>query len=166
MIIFQSNSRLIHIEFSYKYNHTEVLELLNAAGLRLIQQWTDSRKLHSVYLVERPSFFFPSVVTLKKEAEANGTVFNPYGLPTLREWDNLWKCWDMVTTELVPRFLLMKKPIPLRHIILFYLGHIPAFLDIHLSRYVPFRFLFLSLLTAIYTTDTLKNQLVNQLHST
>lgn len=28
------------------------------------------------------------------------------------------------------------KPIPLRHVPLFYLGHIPAFRDIHLSRYL------------------------------
>lgn len=30
--------------------------------------------------------------------------------------------------------LLHEKPIDLRHICLFYLGHIPTFLDIHLSR--------------------------------
>ena len=30
--------------------------------------------------------------------------------------------------------LLYEKPIDLRHICLFYLGHIPTFLDIHLSR--------------------------------
>lgn len=30
--------------------------------------------------------------------------------------------------------MLFQKPIDLRHICLFYLGHIPTFLDIHLSR--------------------------------
>lgn len=44
----------------------------------------------------------------------------------------------MVTREITPSHLLMKKPIPLRHIILFYLGHIPAFLDIHLTKYFGF----------------------------
>jgi hypothetical protein len=36
--------------------------------------------------------------------------------------------------EMIPGEMLMQKPIPLRHIPLFYLGHIPAFLDIHISR--------------------------------
>ena len=30
--------------------------------------------------------------------------------------------------------MLFEKPIDLRHICLFYIGHIPAFLDIHLSN--------------------------------
>jgi hypothetical protein len=35
---------------------------------------------------------------------------------------------------MIPPSMLLEKPIDLRHICLFYLGHIPAFLDIHLSR--------------------------------
>lgn len=34
---------------------------------------------------------------------------------------------------MIPRDLLHSKPIDLRHICLFYLGHIPGFLDIQLS---------------------------------
>ncbi len=35
---------------------------------------------------------------------------------------------------MIPPSMLYQKPIDLRHICLFYLGHIPTFLDIHLSR--------------------------------
>jgi hypothetical protein len=35
---------------------------------------------------------------------------------------------------MIPPSMLMQKPIDLRHICLFYLGHIPTFLDIHLSK--------------------------------
>jgi len=35
---------------------------------------------------------------------------------------------------MIPLSMLYQKPIDLRHICLFYFGHIPAFLDIHLSK--------------------------------
>lgn len=35
---------------------------------------------------------------------------------------------------MVPSSMLFERPIDLRHICLFYFGHIPTFLDIHLSR--------------------------------
>jgi len=37
--------------------------------------------------------------------------------------------------EIIPPSLRFTKPIPLRHVPLFYIGHAPAFRDIHLSRY-------------------------------
>lgn len=37
---------------------------------------------------------------------------------------------------MIPTSMLHEKPINLRHICLFYLGHIPTFLDIHLSRFL------------------------------
>jgi hypothetical protein len=46
----------------------------------------------------------------------------------------MWALWDFVTLRMIPPSMLHQKPIDLRHICLFYLGHIPAFLDIHLSR--------------------------------
>lgn len=46
----------------------------------------------------------------------------------------MWTLWDFVTLRMIPPFMLLEKPIDLRHICLFYLGHIPAFLDTHLSR--------------------------------
>lgn len=46
----------------------------------------------------------------------------------------MWRVWDCVTRNMIPPSMLFQKPIDLRHICLFYLGHIPVFLDIHLSR--------------------------------
>lgn len=46
----------------------------------------------------------------------------------------MWSAWDFITRRMIPPSMLFEKPIDLRHICLFYLGHIPTFLDIHLSR--------------------------------
>ncbi|OLL22855.1 Ergothioneine biosynthesis protein 1 [Neolecta irregularis DAH-3] len=55
-------------------------------------------------------------------------------IPTMAEWDILWHAWDLITQGMIPDSLLDKKPIDSRHECIFYLGHIPAFIDIHLSR--------------------------------
>lgn len=55
-------------------------------------------------------------------------------VPTLKEWDDLDALWDTITTKMIPREMLHVKPIYLRHKCLFYIGHIPTFLDIHLTR--------------------------------
>lgn len=54
--------------------------------------------------------------------------------PSLQEFEHLWKVWDLVTRDMLPEKQLLSKPIKLRNCCLFYLGHIPTFLDIHLSR--------------------------------
>ncbi|CAO0801545.1 unnamed protein product [Mucor circinelloides] len=57
-------------------------------------------------------------------------------LPSLHEWQELWKSWDVVTQQMLNhRKMLFERPIALRHPFIFYLGHIPAFLDIQLSRH-------------------------------
>jgi L-histidine Nalpha-methyltransferase / hercynylcysteine S-oxide synthase len=55
-------------------------------------------------------------------------------LPTIGDWEALWAAWDIVTLEMLPREELLEKPIKLRNACIFYLGHIPTFLDIQLSR--------------------------------
>ncbi|WAQ82045.1 hypothetical protein PtA15_2A358 [Puccinia triticina] len=60
---------------------------------------------------------------------------NSGGLPSMSDWITLWKAWDTVTIEMIPKDMLHQRPIDLRHACLFYLGHIPVFADIHLSRY-------------------------------
>lgn len=76
-------------------------------------------------LSEQPEF--PRLIDAKEYSKGN--------MPTMTEWDELWSAWDLVTMGIIPRDLLYTKPIDLRHICLFYLGHIPVFSDIHLSRY-------------------------------
>lgn len=62
------------------------------------------------------------------------SLTSPYGVPSIEDWQNVWALWDNVTMGMISPDLLYEKPIDLRHICLFYLGHIPTFLDIHLSR--------------------------------
>ena len=55
-------------------------------------------------------------------------------VPTLQEFEQLWLAWDTVTRLMIPPEEILSKPIKLRNCCLFYLGHIPTFLDIHLAR--------------------------------
>jgi len=73
--------------------------------------------------------------TIGSESLQDHLSKNRAGLPSMADWITLWKAWDTVTLEMIPRNMLHQKPIELRHACLFYLGHIPVFADIHLSRY-------------------------------
>lgn len=55
-------------------------------------------------------------------------------LPTLGDWEGLWTAWDTVTRNMIPREELLDKPIELRNACIFYIGHIPTFLDIQLNK--------------------------------
>ncbi|KWU42457.1 hypothetical protein RHOSPDRAFT_21167 [Rhodotorula sp. JG-1b] len=130
---------LLNIEVSYKYTYAEAAALFHLAGFRLIQHWTDSSRSHYLYLVEKPRMWFPStsesaakMLGIEVEPEEKG---NDYGVPTLEMWEEMWRAWDGLMLEIIPKSLHFQKPIPLRHIPLFYVGHIPAFRDIHLARY-------------------------------
>ncbi|GKU05453.1 hypothetical protein FLAG1_07359 [Fusarium langsethiae] len=60
--------------------------------------------------------------------------YAPAPVPSLAEWKQLWHVWELVTTKMIRPEVLMEQPIPLRNPLLFYLGHIPTFQDIHLKR--------------------------------
>lgn len=55
-------------------------------------------------------------------------------LPTLEDWKGVWAAWDTVTRQMLPNEELLDKPIKLRNACIFYLGHIPTFLDIQLTK--------------------------------
>jgi hypothetical protein len=55
-------------------------------------------------------------------------------VPTLADWKGLWSVWDTVTRGMIPDEELLNKPIKLRNACIFYLGHIPTFLDIQLNK--------------------------------
>ena len=55
-------------------------------------------------------------------------------VPSLNEFKQLWSAWDLVTQHMIPKEELLSKPIKLRNCCIFYLGHIPTFLDIHLTK--------------------------------
>jgi L-histidine Nalpha-methyltransferase / hercynylcysteine S-oxide synthase len=77
-----------------------------------------------LHLVSKPSFSFST----------NPAEYASQPAPTLSEWKQLWAAWDTVTQQMLPEEELIAKPIKLRNACIFYLGHIPTFLDIHLSR--------------------------------
>ena len=77
-----------------------------------------------LHLVSKATFDFP----IKAEEYAAQPV------PSLPEFEQLWAAWDLVTRHMIPEHELLSKPIKLRNCCLFYLGHIPTFLDIHLTR--------------------------------
>lgn len=74
---------------------------------------------------------------LKKQAMPFGVHPTEYAastIPTLSDWEGLWKIWDIVTRDMIPDEELLDKPIKLRNACIFYLGHIPTFLDIQLNK--------------------------------
>jgi len=55
-------------------------------------------------------------------------------LPSLGDWKTLWNHWDTVSRHMLSCTALMSKPIKLRNACIFYVGHIPTFLDILLNK--------------------------------
>ena len=77
-----------------------------------------------LHLVSKATLTYPS----------NPSEYAAQPVPTLEELEQLWAAWDLVTRHMIPNQQLLSKPIKLRNCCLFYLGHIPTFLDIHLTR--------------------------------
>ncbi|KAF9483484.1 hypothetical protein BDN70DRAFT_873769 [Pholiota conissans] len=122
---------LVKIEESWKFSETDVYTLFVNANLRPVQRWMDGKSEYSLWLLERPPFYFPLLITPSNDYQL---TCKPFGAPSREEWRTLWKSWDFITRRMIPPSMLFQKPIDLRHICLFYLGHIPTFLDIHLSK--------------------------------
>ncbi|THH16530.1 hypothetical protein EW146_g4127 [Bondarzewia mesenterica] len=120
---------LLRIEVSHKFSEADAHTLFTDGDLRPIQRWTDYSTGYSIWLLERPPFFFPLL-----KQPASSLTSTPFGVPTFKDFQDMWAAWDFVTRKLIPDSMLFQKPIDLRHICLFYFGHIPTFLDIHLSR--------------------------------
>ncbi|KAJ4301696.1 hypothetical protein N0V90_003789 [Kalmusia sp. IMI 367209] len=114
----------IRIEESWKFSTEEIQHLWNEAKLVANSVFSNSRGDYGLHLVSKPTFFFPT----KPE------LYAPEPVPTVAEWDELWAAWDAVTLKMIPKEELLSKPIKLRNAVIFYLGHIPTFLDIHLTR--------------------------------
>ncbi|KIM43288.1 hypothetical protein M413DRAFT_69830 [Hebeloma cylindrosporum] len=129
---------LVKIEESLKFSDADAYSMFTNGGLRTIQRWTDKNAQYSLWLLERPQFSFPLLSSPSTPIDTNlaGTCYSttPFGVPSREEWRNQWAAWDFVTTRMIPPSMLFEKPINLRHICLFYLGHIPTFLDIQLSK--------------------------------
>jgi hypothetical protein len=62
------------------------------------------------------------------------SLYAAHALPSVHDWTALWAAWEIVTRRMLPDQDLHEKPIKLRNACVFYLGHIPTFLDIQLTK--------------------------------
>eukprot|EP00210_Caulerpa_lentillifera_P000661 g638.t1 len=118
---------LIRIVFSTKYSSSEIKTLAMNTGSTLDSRWMDSKNKYHFCLFRKADQQFISAVQKHKDDCFLSKV------PTLMDWEEIWKNWDRVTS---PDLILdyNEKPIHLRLPFVFYLGHIPCFCDILLSR--------------------------------
>ncbi|KAK4986175.1 hypothetical protein LTR50_005467 [Elasticomyces elasticus] len=114
----------IRIEESYKYSAEQSSKLWIDAGVLEGAKWTTSSGDYALHLLNRPKAVYPSRVE----------EFAAAPVPSLADWADLWTVWDTVTREMIPEEELLAKPIKLRNACIFYLGHIPTFLDMQLTR--------------------------------
>lgn len=90
--------------------------------MKASQEETNNRVgLHLLQKSSMPFSLIPSLYAAKP-------------LPTVQDWKALWKAWDVVTKDMIADEELQEKPIKLRNACIFYLGHIPTFLDIQLTK--------------------------------
>ncbi len=75
-------------------------------------------------MVSRPGFGYP----------LHPELYAPNPVPSIADWSALWFAWDSVTRKMISRDDLLSKPVKLRNAYIFYLGHIPTFLDMHVAR--------------------------------
>ncbi|KAF4446375.1 hypothetical protein F53441_9998 [Fusarium austroafricanum] len=113
----------IEIEQSLKYSEEETTRLWKLAGLTEMGRWSrgDEYGLHFLKKFSMPFSRIPSLYAAEP-------------LPTVQDWKALWKAWDTVTKDMIADEELQEKPIKLRNACIFYLGHIPTFLDIQLTK--------------------------------
>ncbi|KAJ2783927.1 hypothetical protein H4R18_001410 [Coemansia javaensis] len=141
----------IYIETSYKFSDSAPEVLAQRTGLVLAAKWADPRDYYMLCAFRKPRALLvvappPAAASLDKWrvpadraralAELPAPPVAPAQFPTIPpigEWRALWAAWDLLTLHVVRRDQLAARPIELRHPVIFYLGHIPAFADIHLA---------------------------------
>ncbi|KAJ5279181.1 hypothetical protein N7478_004553 [Penicillium angulare] len=114
----------LKLEEAYKYGRDERDELYRNAGLISQVEFGNSDDSYHVLLLSPATLDVPT----------KASQYAAQAVPTLQDFQSLWTSWDIVTKTMVPREDLLSKPIKLRNSLIFYLGHIPTFFDIHLTR--------------------------------
>jgi hypothetical protein len=131
----------IQIEQSLKYSKMGAENLWKHAGLREIRTWTrgdeygkeamsPSNLVTTTNILQGLHMLQKAQVPFSKAP----SLYAAQTLPSLQDWQALWSTWDIVTRQMLPRQELNEKPIKLRNACIFYLGHIPNFLDIQLTK--------------------------------
>ncbi|OBZ71960.1 hypothetical protein A0H81_08153 [Grifola frondosa] len=88
----------------------------------------------TLHILERPALTFP--LLSRTPCSALNPTAHPYGMPSLSSFQDGWAAWDLITLGMIPPSLLHSKPIDLRHKPLFYLGHLPTFLNLLLTAHL------------------------------
>ncbi|KUJ16343.1 uncharacterized protein LY89DRAFT_586353 [Mollisia scopiformis] len=114
----------VKVEQSLKYSLEEANNLWQTAGLREVNRWSASSDAYSVHLLTKNNMGF----------NTDPAVYARTVVPTMDDWKGLWTEWDTVTSRMIPETEMHEKPIKLRNACIFYLGHIPTFMDIQLTK--------------------------------
>ncbi|KAM5506803.1 hypothetical protein McanMca71_001708 [Microsporum canis] len=115
----------IFFEQAFKFGADECEKLWREAGLQPTRKFGDE---YNIYILSSASATMnPYQLPTKGPEYVKGVV------PALGDFEAVWKLWDTVTTAMVPPNDLLSRPINLRNSLIFYLGHIPAFMDRHLT---------------------------------
>ncbi|KAF4567498.1 hypothetical protein EYR40_006503 [Pleurotus pulmonarius] len=126
-------------------DHQHIFGLAGARSVISIPS-TDNKRI--LYILEKPTVVFPTLSQTRgflppalEERAPSLALQRPTqsfppkaNIPNLEEWKKIWAAWDLVTLGMTPSSMLHQKPIDLRHKCLFYIGHIPTFLDMLLSK--------------------------------
>ncbi|KAL9022796.1 MAG: hypothetical protein Q9185_000059 [Variospora sp. 1 TL-2023] len=118
----------IRVEESYKYSSVQSDELWDQAGV--VQQTCFSNSSKDYLMSSDLHLLAKSTPDLP----LHPAKYADDPVPSLGEFKQLWSLWDLITREMIPNEELLSRPIKLRNCCIFYLGHIPAFLDIHLTK--------------------------------
>lgn len=118
----RANER-VQVEQSLKYSQVAATKLWNMAGMTTVDQWVLGQE-YGLHMLAKPKMPFSLIPA----------SYVSSSLPTLDDWAGLWTAWDTVTRDMISREELLEKPIKLRNACIFYIGHIPTFLDIQLNK--------------------------------
>ncbi|SPO05828.1 related to TAD2 - tRNA-specific adenosine deaminase 2 [Cephalotrichum gorgonifer] len=113
----------IQVEQSLKYSAEESSQLWDAAGLTEVAYWSRGNE-YGLHLLKKTDMSF----------DLHPSQYAKSSLPSLQDWESMWAAWDHLTRKMIPDEELLEKPIKLRNASIFYLGHIPTFLDIQLTK--------------------------------
>ncbi|OJJ51143.1 hypothetical protein ASPZODRAFT_324979 [Penicilliopsis zonata CBS 506.65] len=111
-------------EEAFKYDPAERESLWRDAGLIHNVAFGNTSDDYHIHMLSPANLDLPT----------NPLEYAASPIPRMEEFQSLWTAWDIVTKGMVPGAELLSKPINLRNVLLFYLGHIPTFSDIHVTR--------------------------------
>ncbi|OQE27226.1 hypothetical protein PENSTE_c004G01583 [Penicillium steckii] len=111
-------------EEAYKYDRKERDQLCRHSGLISQVEFGNRDNNYHLHLLSPASLDRPT----------RPAQYASQSTPSEQDFQSLWTAWDIATKSMIPREDLLTQPIKLRNALIFYLGHIPTFFDIHLTR--------------------------------